>query len=115
MYSHLLLATDKEWTKEETDYLFNVVRDFDLRWYIIHDRYEYPDAPSRSLEVLYSAAVSIYLTTCVIQDLKDRYYSVCRKLVRNRAWVGDEAGKAQLISSFQFDKGIARQRLMVQF
>jgi hypothetical protein len=40
------------------------------------------------------------------QDIKDRYYSVCRKLVRNRAWTGDEAGKAQLISSFQFDKGI---------
>jgi len=78
---------DKEWTKEETDYLFSVVRDFDLRWYIIHDRYEYPEGPSRSLE-----------------DLKDRYYSVCRKLVRNRAWTGDEAGKAQLISSFQFDK-----------
>ncbi|KAF8812255.1 hypothetical protein BYT27DRAFT_7087203 [Phlegmacium glaucopus] len=78
---------DKEWTKEETDYLFSLVRDFDSRWYIIHDRYEYPEAPSRSLE-----------------DLKDRYYSVCRKLVRNRAWPGDEAGKAQLISSFQFDK-----------
>ena len=43
------------------------------------------------------------------QDLKDRYYSVCRKLVRNRAWTGDEAGKAQLISSFQFDKGITHQ------
>ena len=27
------LSTDKEWTKEETDYLFSVVRDFDLRWY----------------------------------------------------------------------------------
>jgi len=39
-----------------------------------------------------------------LEDLKDRYYSVCRKLVRNRAWTGDEAGKAQLISSFQFDK-----------
>jgi hypothetical protein len=45
--------TDKEWTKEETDYLFSVVRDFDLRWYIIHDRYEYPQAPSRTLEVLH--------------------------------------------------------------
>jgi DNA methyltransferase 1-associated protein 1 len=45
------------------------------------------------------------LLTAELQDLKDRYYSVCRKLVRNRPWAGDEASKAQLISSFQFDKG----------
>lgn len=37
--------------------------------------------------------------------MKDRYYSACRKLVRNRPWAGDEASKAQFISSFQFDKG----------
>lgn len=37
--------------------------------------------------------------------MKDRYYSVCRKLIRNRPWSGDEASKAQLISTFQFDKG----------
>ncbi|RDB22659.1 SWR1-complex protein 4 [Hypsizygus marmoreus] len=78
---------DKEWTKEETDYLFSVVRDYDARWYIVHDRYEYPGGVPRQLE-----------------DLKDRYYSVCRKLVRNRPWAGDEASKAALISSFQFDK-----------
>ncbi|PPQ77717.1 hypothetical protein CVT25_011152 [Psilocybe cyanescens] len=78
---------DREWTKEETDYLFSVVHDYDSRWYIIYDRYDYPGGLTRSLE-----------------DLKDRYYSVCRKLVRNRPWAGDEASKAQLISSFQFDK-----------
>ena len=55
---YLYFSTDKEWTKEETDYLFIVVRDFDLRWYIIHDRYEYPEGPSRSLEVLSFSAVS---------------------------------------------------------
>ena len=37
------------------------------------------------------------------QDLKDRYYSVCRKLIRNRT--GDEASKSQLLSNFHFDKG----------
>ncbi|PPQ65952.1 hypothetical protein CVT26_010714 [Gymnopilus dilepis] len=78
---------DKEWSKEETDYLFNLVRDYDSRWYIIHDRYEYPNGPPRSLE-----------------DLRDRYYSVCRKLIRHRPWAGDELAKAALVSSFQFDK-----------
>ena len=45
------LLADKEWTKEETDYLFSVMRDYDSRWYIVHDRYEFPEGPPRSLEV----------------------------------------------------------------
>lgn len=45
------LLPDIEWTKEETDYLFKLVRDFDLRWYIIHDRYDYSPGPLRTLEV----------------------------------------------------------------
>ncbi|KAH7931212.1 hypothetical protein BV22DRAFT_1027445 [Leucogyrophana mollusca] len=78
---------DKEWTKEETDYLFNIVNEYDSRWYVVYDRYEYPEGPARTLE-----------------DLKDRYYSVCRKLIRNRPWAGDESSKIQFISSYQFDK-----------
>jgi DNA methyltransferase 1-associated protein 1 len=79
--------TDSEWTKEETDYLFRIVHEYDLRWYVIHDRYDYPDGPVRAIE-----------------DLKDRYYSVCRKLIRNRPWAGDEPAKSQLLNSYQFDK-----------
>lgn len=55
--------------------------------------------------VLYHFICPQFLTPMIVQDLKDRYYSVCRKLVRNRPWAADEASKAQLISSFQFDKG----------
>ncbi|CAG8547091.1 12039_t:CDS:2, partial [Acaulospora colombiana] len=39
--------TDKEWTKEETDYLFSLCRKYDLRFIVIHDRYEYSE---RSME-----------------------------------------------------------------
>lgn len=74
---------DPDWSKEETDYLFDLVREYDLRFHIIADRYEFP----RSME-----------------DIKDRYFSVCRKLIRSRPWPGDEASRAQLLSSFQFDK-----------
>ncbi|KAJ8582862.1 hypothetical protein M405DRAFT_749613 [Rhizopogon salebrosus TDB-379] len=82
-----------DWTKEETDYLFSVVREYDTRWYVVHDRYEFPSGPTRFLE-----------------ELKDRYYSVCRKLIRNRPWAGDEASKAQLLNSYQFDKDRERMR-----
>ena len=44
-------STDNEWTKEETDYLFKIVQEYDLRWYVIHDRYDYPDGPVRVIEV----------------------------------------------------------------
>ena len=49
--SHLSqLFTDNDWTKEETDYLFSTVQEYDLRWYVIHDRYDYP-GPVRAIEV----------------------------------------------------------------
>ncbi|EIN10484.1 SWR1-complex protein 4 [Punctularia strigosozonata HHB-11173 SS5] len=78
---------DPEWTKEETDYLFDLMREYDARFYVVHDRYDYPGGVPRSLE-----------------DLKDRYCSVCRKLVRNRPWPGDEISKIKLLQSFDFDK-----------
>ena len=102
--SSLNRNSDSEWNKEETDYLFSVVQDFDSRWYIIYDRYDYPTGPTRSLEVRINYGTKQRFLT-IYQDLKDRYYSVCRKLVRNRPWAGDETGRAQLLSSFQFDKG----------
>ncbi|KAF8450496.1 hypothetical protein L210DRAFT_956608 [Boletus edulis BED1] len=90
-YSRLL--EDSEWTKEETDYLFSIVQEYDLRWYVIHDRYNFPDGPIRAIE-----------------DLKDRYYSVCRKLIRNRPWPGDESTRSQLLNSYQFDKEREKMR-----
>ncbi|KAF8195705.1 hypothetical protein K438DRAFT_1906372 [Mycena galopus ATCC 62051] len=78
---------DPEWTKEETDYLLNIVTEYDTRWYVIYDRYEYAGGVARSME-----------------DLKDRYCSVCRKLIRNRPWAGDENSKNALLSSYSFDK-----------
>jgi len=39
------------------------------------------------------------------KDLKDRYYSVCRKLVRNRPWNGDELGKNKILALLSFEKG----------
>ena len=39
------------WTKEETDYLFDLVREYDQRFYVVGDRYDFPGGPPRSLEV----------------------------------------------------------------
>lgn len=48
---HKLTCEDKDWTKEETDYLFDLVRQFDQRFYIVADRYEFPGGPPRTMEV----------------------------------------------------------------
>ncbi|KAG8690959.1 swr complex subunit [Ceratobasidium sp. 423] len=87
------LLQDPDWSREETDYLFQVAREHDVRFFVMYDRYDFPGGKERTLE-LYHAR----------QDLKHRYYGVCRKLLRSRPWGGEEATKSQLLGSFNFDK-----------
>jgi DNA methyltransferase 1-associated protein 1 len=56
---------EPNWTKEETDHLFELCRQFDLRFIVIHDRYDFEKFQKRSVE-----------------DLKSRYYSVCNRLLK---------------------------------
>ncbi|KAI8376365.1 uncharacterized protein BYT42DRAFT_574336 [Radiomyces spectabilis] len=85
--------TDPEWTKEETDYLFDLCRRYDLRFPVIADRYQYNDS-SRSIE-----------------DLKDRYCSVYRALLRTRSAVGDGVHDRQtIVQQYAFDKAKEMER-----
>lgn len=63
-YEKFLMQLNPSWSKEETDYLWDLCRRFDLRFPVIHDRYEYQ--------------------TRTIEELKDRYYSVARRLLEER-------------------------------
>lgn len=58
------------WTKKETDVLFDLCQQFDLRFAIVHDRYP-EQLPERSVD-----------------ELKDRYYSVAKRLVDHRSQAG---------------------------
>eukprot|EP01024_Parvocaulis_polyphysoides_P025382 TRINITY_DN2316_c0_g1_i3.p1 TRINITY_DN2316_c0_g1~~TRINITY_DN2316_c0_g1_i3.p1 ORF type:complete len:417 (+),score=74.06 TRINITY_DN2316_c0_g1_i3:24-1253(+) len=62
-----LYAENSDWSREETDYLFDLCEQFDLRWVVIADRYDYPNGQTRSME-----------------DLKQRYYDVAKKLIIER-------------------------------
>ncbi|CAO3662518.1 unnamed protein product [Umbelopsis ramanniana] len=80
---------DPNWTKEETDYLFALCRNYDLRFVVIADRYEYPGV-TRSME-----------------DLKERYYGVNQTLLRERASStssDNNQDRQTLIQQFSFDK-----------
>jgi len=71
-----------DWTKDETDYLFELVRDFDLRWPIIWDRYAYsPKAPPDQGSADVSKAVVPAPKSRTMEDLKARYYEVAAKMM----------------------------------
>ncbi|KFY10769.1 hypothetical protein V492_04858, partial [Pseudogymnoascus sp. VKM F-4246] len=73
---------NEDWTKEETDYLMQTARDFDLRWPLVWDRYEYQPTPPPSTEdAADSTALVPELKTRTLEDLKARYYDVAAKMM----------------------------------
>ncbi|KAG0325473.1 swr complex subunit [Podila humilis] len=52
--SHL---QDPDWTYEETEYLWDLCRRFDLRWVVIQDRYEWPPQEHDLMALKYHAQV----------------------------------------------------------
>ena len=63
--------SDENWSKAETDYLFELCKTYDLRFFIIHDRWDLSQtfAPKNR----------------TIDELKDRYYKVVGQMQRLKA------------------------------
>jgi DNA methyltransferase 1-associated protein 1 len=81
-YQQMLQHND--WTKEETDYLMELAADFDLRWPLIWDRYEWsPPATNGSTDADGDESKAIIPTaqTRSMEDLKARYYEVAAKMM----------------------------------
>ncbi|KAI3395377.1 hypothetical protein diail_1368 [Diaporthe ilicicola] len=79
-YSAKLQSDD--WTKEETDYLMKQVRDYDLRWPIVWDRYDFKPKMPENVDVNGSTtAVVPTVKTRDLEDLKTRYYEVAAKMM----------------------------------
>ncbi|KAI0881766.1 uncharacterized protein GGS22DRAFT_56059 [Annulohypoxylon maeteangense] len=76
-----------EWTKDETDYLFDLARLFDLRWPLIWDRYEYQPKPEKVINgdggetTDPNTAVVPASKVRSLEDLKARYYEVAAKMM----------------------------------
>lgn len=83
---------DPNWSSHETQYLFNLLRDYDLRFVIAADRYEYTGL--RGTDPIKRRSV---------EEMKDRYYTICRRLVRTRT-ASDPQVQQQLIVQYGFDK-----------
>ena len=67
-----------DWSKEETDYLVELATDFDLRWVVIADRYEY-QPKQQPTENEDSMAVTLQAKPRTQEDMKARYYDVAAK------------------------------------
>ncbi|WVN88619.1 uncharacterized protein L203_103830 [Cryptococcus depauperatus CBS 7841] len=83
---------DSDWTPHETQYLFDLLREYDLRFIVVADRYEYlgptKTGPAKKRSV---------------EELKDRYYTICRRLLRSRT-ASDPQQQQQTIHAYAFDK-----------
>ncbi|KAF4962520.1 hypothetical protein FSARC_9414 [Fusarium sarcochroum] len=73
-----------DWSKEETDYLLELARDYDLRWPLIWDRYEWnPPATNGEADADGDESKAIVPATRSrsLEDLKARYYEVASKMM----------------------------------
>lgn len=68
-YNSLLVCN--QWTREETDYLLELCSRFDLRFIVIHDRWDRNRFP----------------TPRSVEDLKERYYFVHNQLAKFKAYL----------------------------
>lgn len=106
---------DSRWTQHETTYLFALLQEYDLRFIVAADRYDYvpPGANTigskRSVEVRAGTSSSLYEHGLILlQDIKDRYYAICRRLIRTRT-APDPQVQQQLLQAFTFDRGTYRR------
>lgn len=73
----------EDWDKSETDYLMDIAIEYDLRWVVIADRYDYtPSEQNPAGES--SMAVTMPAKSRTMEDMKARYYSVTAKTMTLR-------------------------------
>lgn len=88
---------EDDWSREETDYLFSLIRENDLRWIIVADRYEWR-GKDRSME-----------------DLKARYYTVCKSVLEWRTPVTSMSSEQMtLFNAMHYNKEqeVERKRIL---
>lgn len=68
-----------EWSREETDYLIDMAKDYDLRWIVIADRYDYQSNKTSAEEE--STAVVKPPKQRTMEGLKARYYEIAAKIM----------------------------------
>ncbi|CZS98542.1 hypothetical protein WAI453_005741 [Rhynchosporium graminicola] len=77
-----LVLQSNDWTKHETDYLLQLVQDYDLRWPVIWDRYEYQaPIPEGDGEPADNAMI-VSPKGRTMEEMKARYYAVAAAMMK---------------------------------
>lgn len=79
---------DPDWSKDETDYLLSMCRQYDTRFVIIQDRWQ--------------------RTPRTVEDLKERFYSVQRKLLQLDANTPED----HPLLKFPFNRGTSTRAIL---
>lgn len=102
------------WDKPETDYLVSLVHEYDIRWILIGDRYDYQPAEERA-EGDDSMGVVMPAKQRTMEDMKARYYEVAAKtMVLHRPLANmstDEFGHHEKMTKFDPVLEATRKRL----
>ena len=99
---------DDDWTKHETDYLMTLCREYDLRWVLIADRYEYTGDGPTDLQMLDPKIRSM-------EDMKTRYYAVASKMMAvlqpTSRMTKNELELYEKMTAFDPDQEVRRKRM----
>lgn len=105
-----------DWSIEETQYLFDLCRDYDLRWLVVHDRYDFEspqdsaergessDAAEANREFSTEAEKKGPQTSNgrTVEDLKARYYECCTALLKKSSYLSPN--DEELLEQMNFSK-----------
>ena len=120
-----------DWSREETDYLFGIVKDYSYRWAVIWDRYEWQAIKRRERQLAQAAqqetgdADSNALATLPfapprekerdLEEMKARFYDISAKLMKLRIpevqMDADQYGLYETLAKFNPD--MERNRKML--
>jgi len=76
-----------DWSRQETDYLMEVVKAFELRWPLIWDRYEYTPSSVDGEVAPDGTETKVVVPVAkprTLEQLKQRYYSIAAKMMEVR-------------------------------
>ncbi|KAK0615006.1 hypothetical protein B0T17DRAFT_497928 [Bombardia bombarda] len=105
-----------DWTKEETDYLLGLAEDYDLRWAIIWDRYDFTPKTAE-IETDSNVSTAVFKPRSM-EDLKARYYEVAAKMmaVQKAAqyMTGPEFELYETMQNFNPDQELRRKKFALE-
>jgi len=96
-YNELIADINPSWSKEETDILFELCERFELRFIVIADRF------SQYLEYKRS-----------IEELKDRYFSIAKRLLEKRGNLNNQLVKKPFNLNYEVRRKINLEKIFLR-